>query len=386
MHENAESDQLMQLRSEIARLEKIIAALIARAETPPDQLTSDFGVFQATVLLEDQVRSRTQELDLAMRELEASNRALHESRAKFQAIFDLMPKPVALSSLDNNTLLEVSRSFADFFGYCPEEMIGHSTGPGDLALWADPAERAAYRAEIEANDGKTVRFEGRAKRKDGELANVILSGRMVTIDGKRFLVSEFHDVTEATRHGEYLRTLSEHDALTGLPNRLLVLDRLQQAMAHAKRAGSQLAVCYLDLDGFKAVNDRLGHQAGDLVLIEAARRLSSAVRASDTVGRLGGDEFAILLPGMTASGEFDVVLNRILKAIGKPFVLDDDVADGVSASVGYTVFPDDDALAQTLLAHADQTMYEAKRAGKNRYRRYGIEGSAAPMIGPGAPG
>ena len=361
---------MAQLRSEIARLGKVIAALIARAETPPDQLTSDFGVFQATVLLEDQVRSRTQELDLAMRQLEASNRALHDSRAKFQAIFDLMPNPVALSSLDDNTLLEVSCSFADFFGYRPEELIGKSTGPGGLALWADPTERTAYRAALEANAGNTVRFEGRARRKDGELANVILSGRIVTVDGKRFLVSEFHDVTEAKRQGERLRKLSEHDALTGLPNRLLALDRLQQAMAHARHTGSQLAVCYLDLDGFKAVNDRFGHQVGDRVLVEAARRLSLSVRSSDTVARMGGDEFAILLPGMTASGEFDRVLGRIVESIGRPYELDDGRVEGVGASIGYTVFPEDEATPEMLLVHADHGMYAAKRAGKNHFRRF----------------
>jgi diguanylate cyclase (GGDEF)-like protein len=192
-------------------------------------------------------------------------------------------------------------------------------------------------------------------------------------------VSEFHDVTEAKRQGERLRTLSEHDALTGLPNRLLVLDRLHLAMAHARRNGSQLAVCYLDLDGFKAVNDRFGHQAGDRVLVEAARRLTAAVRASDTVGRLGGDEFAILLPGVVASGEFDLILGRILAAIRQPYSLDDRVVDGVGASIGFTVFPDDETTPQTLLAHADQTMYRAKHAGKNRYRRFGADGPSWPV-------
>lgn len=364
------ADQVAALRAEVARQDKIIAALIARAEAAPDQLSSDFGLFEATVRLEDQVRSRTRELNAAMRELESSNRALSESRARLQAIFELMPNPVALSSLDDNTLLDVSHSFADFFGYRPDEMIGRATGPDGLALWADPAERQAYREAVDRAAGGTVRFEGRARRRDGEIAHVVLSGRTVTIEERRFLVSDLHDVTEATRQGERLRRLSEHDALTGLPNRLLVLERLHQAIATAQRNGAPLAVCYLDLDGFKAVNDCFGHRSGDHVLTEAAHRLAAAVRASDTVGRLGGDEFAILLPGMAAGSELDDILGRILAAIRRPYAIDERMIEGIGASIGYTVYPEDAGGPQTLLEHADQAMYATKRAGKNHSRRF----------------
>jgi diguanylate cyclase (GGDEF)-like protein/PAS domain S-box-containing protein len=362
-------DQLSRLRSEVGRLEKIVAALIGRAEAASDQLPTDFGLFQTTVLLEDQVRTRTSELNAAMTLLEESNRALHDSRAKFQAIFDLMPDPVTLSTLDG-VLLEVSRSFAEFFGYVPAEMTGHRTGPEDLALWADPLDRERYRAAVEEGGGTTTDFACTARRKDGRLANIVMSSRIVAVEGARFLLTEFHDMTEATRQGQQLRDLAEHDALTGLPNRLIVLDRLQQDMALARRTGSAMAIAYLDLDGFKAINDQYGHQAGDQVLVEVARRLKALVRASDTVCRLGGDEFAVLLQGYAGGESFDEALERILDGLRMPYSLGAGVAGSVGASVGFTIFPEDDCPPLGLLEHADQAMYLAKRDGKNCCRRF----------------
>lgn len=356
------------LRNELRRLEKIVAALIGRAEADSNRPPSDFGVFHTTVLLEDLVRSRTSELDFAMRLLEESNRALRDSRAKFQAVFDLMPDPVTLSTPEG-VLLEVSHSFAEFFGYTPAEMTGRHTGPEDLALWADPQDRGRYLVALEAGQGTVRGFTCTARRKDGRLANIVLSSRVVAVDGAQLLVSEFHDVTEATRQGVQLRELAEHDALTGLPNRLLVLDRLQQAMALARRNGSMLVVAYLDLDGFKAVNDRYGHQAGDRVLVEVAQRLKSVVRTSDTACRIGGDEFVVLLQG-GVGGESSEVLERILEFLRRPYRLDGGQSGTVGASIGFTVFPEDDGTPTMLLEHADQAMYVAKHEGRNCCRRF----------------
>ena len=362
-------DESYQLRSELGRLEKIVAALIGRAEADSNRLPSDFGVFHTTVLLEDLVRTRTSELNLAMRLLEGSNRALRDSRAKFQAVFDLMPDPVTLSTLDG-VLLEVSHSFAEFFGYTPAEMTGRHTGPDDLALWADPQDRGRYLAAVEAGRGTVKGLACAARRKDGRLANIALSSRKVVVDGVQLLVSEFHDVTEATRQGLQLRELAEHDALTGLPNRLIVLDRMQQAMALARRNGLMLVVAYLDLDGFKRINDCYGHNAGDHVLVEVANRLKSTVRTSDTACRIGGDEFVVLLQGQVGGESFSEVLDRILEALRRPYLLDTGQTGTVGASIGFTVFPEDDVTPMMLLKHADQAMYVAKHAGKNCCRRF----------------
>jgi diguanylate cyclase (GGDEF)-like protein/PAS domain S-box-containing protein len=359
-----------ELRSEIARLEKIIAALIERAEASDEPERSEFGIFRTTVLLEDQVRNRTHALKVALGQLEESNRALRESRAELRAIFDLMPNPLAISTPGNEALLATSRSFAEFFGARPEDLIGRSTGPGDLGIWANGEDRGRFLAALERGGGMVSGFPLDVRRADGSTAHLVVSGRLIEVDGRKLLLKEFHDVTDATREANQLRRLAEHDPLTGLPNRLLVSDRLRQALAAARRGGWQIAICYLDLDGFKDVNDRYGHRAGDLVLKETAQRLNRIVRASDTVGRLGGDEFALILLDVAGVKECEEVFDRLLQAMAAPYDVDGDLIDGVTVSVGYTLFPDDDATPDALLGHADQALYLAKHAGKNSFRRH----------------
>ena len=153
---------------------------------------------------------------------------------------------------------------------------------------------------------------------------------------------------------------------------MLLADRLQQALAHSKREGSTLAVCYLDLDGFKFVNDTMGHEAGDKVLIEVTKRIKDTIRGDDTVARLGGDEFAVLLLGLSAEEEWTASLNRLLEAISQPIEIKNKLFE-VSASIGVALYPADDHDADTLLRHADQAMYIAKQSGKNRYYLYDAE-------------
>lgn len=358
------------LQEEIARLEKIIAALIDRAEAPDVFGRNDFGIFQATVMLEDQVRNRTHALKVALGQLEASNRALRESRAELHAIFDLMPHPVAISTPSDETLLGASRSFAEFFGAHPEDMTGRRTGPEDLAIWSSSAERLRFLDAVARNHGWVSGYELDVPRTNGQMAHLVVSGRILDVDGRQLLLKEFHDVTESVRRTHELRNLAEHDALTGLPNRRLVADRLRHALATARRNRWQVAVCYLDLDGFKAVNDRHGHRIGDQVLQETAHRLNRVVRASDTVGRIGGDEFVLLLIDVTGADECEEAFHRLLEAIATPFHLEGRSIDGITLSIGYTIYPDDDVAPDGLLAHADQALYLAKSAGKNGYHRY----------------
>jgi diguanylate cyclase (GGDEF)-like protein/PAS domain S-box-containing protein len=359
-----------ELRAEIARLEEIIAALIERAEATDIPGHADLSAYQTTVLLEDQVRNRTHALKVALGQLEESNRALRESRAELRAIFDLMPNPLAISTPDDETLLGTSRSFAEFFGARPEDLTGRRTGPDDLGIWASRDDRGRFLASMERGGGMVSGFPLDVRRADGSVAHLVVSGRAIDVEGRRLLLKEFHDVTEATREANQLRELAEHDALTGLPNRLLVADRMRQALAAARRGGWQLAVCYLDMDGFKDVNDRYGHRAGDLVLKETALRLNRVVRASDTVGRLGGDEFALILLDVTGVSECEEIFGRLLQAMTNPFNADGHEIAGVTVSIGFTLFPDDDATPDALLGHADQALYLAKNAGKNGFYRY----------------
>jgi diguanylate cyclase (GGDEF)-like protein/PAS domain S-box-containing protein len=172
-----------------------------------------------------------------------------------------------------------------------------------------------------------------------------------------------------TQHKKQLKHIAHYDNLTGIPNRVLLADRMKLALAQTKREKKMLAVCYMDLDGFKLINDTLGHQAGDQVLIECAQRIDSILRESDTVARLGGDEFVVLLPNLHHKEECIVTLKRLLKAIAQPMRIHEQFCS-VTASIGVSLFPDDETEADALLREADQAMYIAKLAGKNRYHLF----------------
>ncbi|MBS4051672.1 MAG: diguanylate cyclase [Methylomonas sp.] len=179
----------------------------------------------------------------------------------------------------------------------------------------------------------------------------------------------FSDITERKQQQELLEHMAHFDPLTGLPNRTLFSDRFNQAIAHTKRSGGLLAICYLDLDGFKPVNDTFGHAVGDELLIEVAKRIKSNLRECDTVCRLGGDEFALLLLDLQSRQQCEDTLDRIHSALAEPFTLNVHPV-WISASCGVTLYPLDDVAPYTLLRHADQAMYQAKRVGRNCYRIY----------------
>ena len=183
------------------------------------------------------------------------------------------------------------------------------------------------------------------------------------------VVSTIHDVTELVSQSRDLESHAAFDALTGLPNRSLLDDRLERAKARTDRNKETLAICMMDLDGFKPVNDTLGHEAGDQVLKETARRLEHQLRKDDTALRLGGDEFVLILGGFKQDAEIDVVLRRILKAVASPISIDGNDAN-VTASIGVTLYPQDASVNDQLLRHADQAMYKAKEDGKNTYHLF----------------
>ncbi|HYC45584.1 MAG TPA: diguanylate cyclase [Burkholderiales bacterium] len=168
---------------------------------------------------------------------------------------------------------------------------------------------------------------------------------------------------KAQAHAQHL---AHHDALTGLPNRRLLEDRLKLQIARAERDGRRFAVLCLDLDGFKAVNDRYGHGAGDEILKQVASRLVAALRAEDTIARLGGDEFALILPRAYTLEQAQLVAYKVIRAISDPYTVADNVA-GIGTSVGISEFPSHGSDAETLLERADLALYAAKRAGKGRY-------------------
>jgi diguanylate cyclase (GGDEF)-like protein/PAS domain S-box-containing protein len=219
------------------------------------------------------------------------------------------------------------------------------------------------------HDGLPHVGESRWQRQDGSEIHVRTHAiPQMDAEGKvTGFVEIVMDVTDERTQQEKLEKVAYYDALTGLPNRSLLTQRLDQALRNSQHTGQALAVCVMDLDGFKQVNDTLGHHAGDALLKEIAQRLQLTIRSDDTAARLGGDEFVLLLGGAGLEPHFEDILRRILDAISRPVSIGAHTAQ-VSGSIGATLFPGDSSEADQLLRHADQAMYKAKTSGKNRYQ------------------
>jgi diguanylate cyclase (GGDEF)-like protein/PAS domain S-box-containing protein len=271
----------------------------------------------------------------------------------------------------NGQIVEVNPTFTELTGFSRDEAIGRNA---DL-LNSGHHDKAFYREMWRAiyQEGHW-RGEVWNRKKSGEIFVELLTISAVrdAAQTTSHYVAIFSDITLIKEHQQRLEHLAHFDALTQLPNRMLLADRLQLAMAHADRNRRLLAVCYLDLDGFKPVNDTHGHAAGDRLLIEVAQRLKACVRGDDTVARLGGDEFVLLLSGLIDVHECDQALKRVSAGLTQPFhIAGHEVR--ISASIGVTLYPQDGSDADTLLRHADQAMYVAKQAGRNRHHLFDPE-------------
>lgn len=185
-------------------------------------------------------------------------------------------------------------------------------------------------------------------------------------------ISVQRDITERKKTEKKLEKIALYDLLTGLPNRALLADRLQKAMLQSRRRNQSLGVAFMDLDGFKAVNDAYGHSVGDELLVALSERIKLALREGDTLARIGGDEFIVLLVDLEKIEDSEPALKRLLKAVSDPVTIGDDVME-VSASIGLTLYPEDQVDAEQLMRHADQAMYIAKQSGKNRFHVFDVE-------------
>jgi len=214
-------------------------------------------------------------------------------------------------------------------------------------------------------DGTPYQCDAELQREDGARRWVHICGEAAR-DARgrvRRLHGTVQDITALKQTHAEMEHYAYHDALTGLPNRLLLMDRLPQALALAERQGRLLALCYLDLDGFKPVNDRHGHAAGDQVLRVVAQRLAQCMRGNDTVARLGGDEFVILMNQLEQVGEAVAALQRVIALLRQPIELQGQPSVRISACAGVAIFPDDAGLPEVLLGQADLALYEGKRRG-----------------------
>ncbi|MGC9456885.1 MAG: EAL domain-containing protein [Halothiobacillaceae bacterium] len=268
-------------------------------------------------------------------------------------------------------IVEANATFCHMTGYERDEVIGRNprflqSGRQDgefyRRMWSTLLERGAWHGELWN------------RKKNGDIYAQLAHISAVRDDRGRLthFVGLFSDITPIKETEHQLKSMAYHDALTRLPNRSLLSERMRDAMAQTRAQGGQLVVAYMDLDGFKPVNDSLGHDKGDQLLRQVADRLRKCVRGMDTVARLGGDEFVVLLTEIQDQTQWTRALDRLLQSVNAPYELDGKEVR-VSASVGVTLFPDDDADADTLMRHSDQAMYRAKQEGRNRYHLFDPE-------------
>lgn len=297
-------------------------------------------------------------------------RTMEESLRLSAQVFEYSHDGILITDAQSH-IVDVNAAFETLTGYTRAEVLGKT--PSILKsdrhdpqfyedLWASVKNQGYWKGEIWNRRKNGVVFPENINiiavtNPAGEITNYLAT---------------FSDITELKASEERLRHMAHHDALTQLPNRTLLADRIEQALAQASRRSTLLAVCYLDLDGFKPVNDTYGHATGDRLLVEISRRLTDCLRAGDTIARLGGDEFALLLTDLESAEQTEILLKRVLTVIGAPFHVVDTIMATVTASIGYTLFPYDNVDADALLRHADHAMYQAKLAGRNQIHQFDL--------------
>ena len=286
----------------------------------------------------------------------------------------------AILVTDNEgVIVDVNPAFCRISGYAREEVIGADAGIAKSGLHGTDFYRRMW---------ATLRAEGYwegevwDQRKGGEVFPKWLTINAVVDSGGQttHYVGMFSDITEEKAREEQLRRLAHHDSLTELPNRVLFFDRLSQAIAHSRRDRRYVAVMFIDLDHFKAVNDKFGHDMGDRLLCGIAARLVDCVRCSDTVARLAGDEFTVILPDLAEPAAAGRVADKMLARLAAPFELEGHRVT-VTASIGIAVHPRDASEPEALLARADQAAYAAKREGRNARLYYAARGTPRDMPG-----
>ncbi|MDH4192241.1 MAG: diguanylate cyclase, partial [Betaproteobacteria bacterium] len=327
--------------------------------------------------LEAQVRERTASLLEARDALEGKVEALRQTEDRLQAslahldgILDSVSDAI-LTTEEDGRIVSINRAAVRLFGYSPDELTARNFADLLPVAWRTSLE-TELRHQVDIGIARAAGLgprEMEGLRKDGSTFPIELALSEMRVGGRRLFVGVVRDITERKRNAERIAQLANFDTVTGLANRNLFLDRLNHAMQQALRGDRLLGLFFMDLDGFKRVNDTLGHHVGDELLRSVGERLSAIVRKTDTVARVGGDEFTIVLEGLESVEAIGEVARKILDAMRQPFHLQGyEVV--VSISIGVAIFPFDTEDIAELLKNADKAMYQAKEAGRNQVQFY----------------
>uniref|UniRef100_I2PYA1 PAS domain S-box/diguanylate cyclase (GGDEF) domain-containing protein n=1 Tax=Desulfovibrio sp. U5L TaxID=596152 RepID=I2PYA1_9BACT len=320
---------------------------------------------------------RVAELEEQHRECLETEQALRQSEERYRRLLESVTDYVYTVTVRDGVAVATSHgpNCVAVTGYTAEE-YEHNPFLW-LAMVPDEDREAVLAHARRVLCGEAAPLEHRIVHKDGSIRYVRntpvvhrdAAGALVAYDGI------INDITERRRAEELITRMSLHDGLTGLPNRALYMDRLRQTLSLAERQGERVAVYFIDLDRFKGVNDDYGHEAGDKVLAEAARRLVACVRRSDTVARIGGDEFVALTPGVGDAANAEAIAGKMVASMREPFTVLGHTCQ-LGASVGLALFPEDAGRGGVLLRLADAAMYAVKKAGGDGWRRAGAAPAA----------
>ncbi len=314
-------------------------------------------------------RRQLEDMERANREAAHANAVLRQSELKFATAFASSPVAASMATLEEGRIMEVNANFERDFGWSQVDVVGRTAV--EVGLWPD-IQRRQHFADLLLRHGRTVNFETIWRHRNGELRNVSISGEIIEIDGQRCILAYTTDITARKAADEQIQRLAFYDPLTGLPNRRLLMDRLELAMAACLRHQRQGALLFIDLDNFKTLNDSYGHDKGDLLLKQVATRLVDHVREDDTVARLGGDEFVVMLEDLHADAveaatQAETVARKIMSALNEKYDIRP-LSFHSTPSVGITLFGTRHESAEEPIKRADLAMYQAKGAGRNTVR------------------
>ena len=283
-----------------------------------------------------------------------AERALAESEERLAKFVEATREGIYF--YQDGIITDLNQAMTRLLGYSKDEMIGRNAG--DFV-----AEDCRQKAIDYLRSGGEASYEATALHKSGRRIPVEFSGRTLHRNGVAYRMGAILDISERKKAEEHIRYLAHHDALTGLPNRVTLMERLESLLALARRRKNLLAVLFLDLDAFKPINDQFGHHVGDLLLAEVARRIEGVVREADVVARHGGDEFLIVLADLAGVDAAAAVAAKLLASVAEPFMLEGHNIQ-VALSIGVSLFPRDGATPAELIRHADAAMYLAKSRGR----------------------